>query len=271
MPSRRCTDGVDLARYLERIDYRGPFAIDAATLAALQEAHLLHVPFENLDIHWGIPITLDVARHYAKIVDARRGGFCYEQNALFAWALETLGFRVTRLGAGVFGVRDGVADFSVETSHMLLKVDLDRPWIADVGFGENFRRPLRLVHGASDEQGSRAYRLARDRIDDFDRWTLSTREPDGTWHPVYRFMDIARPIAWFAERCVYQQTSPLSHFTQKPLCSLATPAGRITLSGREWIATRLDGTKTITPIADDAEMARLLSERFGIETPTHTA
>ena len=170
---------VDLDRYLERIDYRGPLAVDAATLAALQEAHLLHVPFENLDIHWGVPITLDVARHYAKIVGSRRGGFCYEQNALFAWALETLGFRVTRLGAGVFGVRDGVADFSVETSHMLLKVDLDRPWIADVGFGENFRRPLRLVDGAIDDQGSRAYRLDRDRIDDVDCWTLSTREPDG--------------------------------------------------------------------------------------------
>ncbi len=253
---------MDLDAWLARIGYRGPLAVDAATLAGLQRAHLLAVPFENLDIHWGVPIALDLEVHYDKIVRRGRGGFCYELNGLFGWALATIGFPVTRLGAGVWKADAG--DFSDPSSHLLLRVDLDGPWIADVGFGENYRTPLRLADGVVQEQPPRAYRLDRD---DAGRHVLSSRDETGAWTPGYRFADEARPLDWFAARCAWQQTSPDSHFTRKPLCSLATPTGRITLSGREWIESGLDGAKTVTAVEDDAHAARLLRERFGIVPP----
>ena len=256
---------MDLDAYLRRIAWRGRLRVDADTLAALQRAHLLAVPFENLDIGRGVPIAIDLEAHYAKIVELRRGGFCYEQNHLFAWALGRIGFAVTLLGAGVWGTRDGIADFGDPSSHLMLRVDVDEPWIVDVGFGENFRSPLRLVDGLVDEQGSRAYRLDRHTIEGGEAWTLSTRDPASRWTPSYRFADVARPLSWFARMCAYHQTSPLSPFTQKRLCSLATAEGRLSLSGDEWIVTKLDGSRTVHPIADEAEAAALLKHHFAID------
>ena len=262
-------DAVNLAAYLARIRYDGPLAVDAETLEALQRAHLYAVPFENLGIMWGEPIELDIREHYGKIVDRRRGGFCYEQNGLFGWALEEIGFRVRRLGAAVWAEHDGVASYGDSASHMLLRIDLDEPWIADVGFGEHFRSPLRMVDGLVQEQAPRAFRLDRARHGDdeghaVDAWTLFTRDAQGLWSRDYRYADIARPIEYFTAMCRFHQTSPLSHFTQKRLCSLATPTGRLTLSGDEWIVTGLDGSRSVTPIADEAEARRLLKEHFDI-------
>lgn len=255
---------MDLDAYLQRIRYDGPLAVDATTLAALQRAHLLAVPFENLDIGWGAPITIDLVRHYAKIVERRRGGFCYEQNHLFAWALAQIGFRVGPLGAGVWAVRDGVEDFGDPASHLLTRVDLDEAWIADVGFGESFRAPLRLVDGLVQEQTPNAYRVDRTVVGDEETWTTASREPDGAWKPGYRFANIVRPMSHFERMCRFHQTSPRSPFTQKRVCSLATVDGRITLSGDEWIVTSLGGSRVVTPIADEVEAVRLLKERFGI-------
>ena len=257
---------MNLDTYLARIRYDGSLAVDAKTLEALQRAHLLAVPFENLDIMRGEPIALDVRGHYAKIVERRRGGFCYEQNGLFAWALEELGFRVSRLGAAVWSVRDGIGSYGDPASHLLLRVDLDEPWIADVGFGENFRAPLRLMAGLVQEEAQRAFRLDRERDGDdvHDLWTLSTRDAHDRWTRDYRFADIARPIESFAAMCRFHQTSPLSPFTQKRLCSLATPTGRLTLSGVEWIVSGLDGSRSVTPIADEADARRRLKEHFDI-------
>ena len=257
---------MNLDAYLARIRYHGPLAVDANTLAALQRAHLLSVPFENLSVMWGEPIELNVRDHYAKIVDRRRGGFCYEQNGLFAWALAEIGFRVSRLGAKVWSLRDGAGSYGDSASHLLLKVDLDEPWIADVGFGENFRAPLRLMDGLVQDEAPRAFRLDGDG----DAWTLSMRDARGQWTPSYRFADIPRPIDYFAAMCRFHQTSPLSPFTQKWLCSLATPAGRLTLSGNEWIVSGLDGSRAVTPIADEAAACRLLTEHFDIPSVTRT-
>lgn len=261
------TASMDLDAYLERICYDGPLTVDTATLEALQRAHLLAVPFENLGIGWGELITIDLARHYAKIVERRRGGFCYEQNHLFAWALAQLGFTVGPLGAGVWASRDGVEGFGDPGSHLLTRVDLDEPWIADVGFGENFRAPLRLAHGLVQEQPPHAYRVERSVGAGEETWTTASREPDGTWKPGYRFANVVRPMAYFERMCRFHQTSPQSPFTRKRVCSLATPDGRITLSGDEWIVTALDGSRVVTPIADEAEATHLLKEFFGIDTP----
>ena len=259
---------MNLDAYLARIRYEGARTVAAATLEALQRAHLLAVPFENLSIMWGEPIELDDREHYEKIVERRRGGFCYEQNGLFAWALGEIGFRVSRLGAAVWAERDGVASFGDPASHLLLKVELDEPWIADVGFGENFRAPLRMIDGLVQDEAPRAFRLALGPDGSDDAWTLSTRDAQGRWTTDYRFADVARPIGYFERMCRFHQNSPLSPFTQKRLCSLAQPAGRLTWSGNEWIVSGLDGSRSVTPISDEEEARRRLKEHFGIDTPT---
>src|SRR4051794_5452932 len=130
---------MNIDAYLQRIGYRGSLVPNEQTLSDLQLAHLYAVPFENLDIGLQRPIVLDLDLLYDKVVNKRRGGFCYELNGLFGELLKALGFRVQMLSAGVYGGDGGLGpDFD----HMLLAVDLDRRRIADVGFGETFSEPL---------------------------------------------------------------------------------------------------------------------------------
>ena len=129
---------MDVKAYLERIDYRGPLAPTAETLRALHVSHLLAVPFENLSIHASEPIVLEDEALFAKIVGRKRGGFCYEDNGLFAALLRALGFEVSMLSAEVANAEGG---FSPPFAHMTLLVTLECRWLADVGFGDSFVEP----------------------------------------------------------------------------------------------------------------------------------
>ena len=91
---------LDLHAYAARVGYSGRFTPSLATLQSLHLAHATHIPFENLDILLGRPIRLDLDSVCAKLIDGRRGGYCFEQNALFAAVLEAAGFRVRRLARG---------------------------------------------------------------------------------------------------------------------------------------------------------------------------
>src|SRR5262249_19643128 len=127
--------------YLKRINYAGAREPAAETLRTLQLAHLRTVPFENLSIHAGEPIVLEEAALFGKIVERRRGGFCYEANGLFAALLRALGFQVAMLSAGVANAK---GEFGPDFDHMTLMVTLAERWLVDVGFGESFMEPLLL-------------------------------------------------------------------------------------------------------------------------------
>jgi N-hydroxyarylamine O-acetyltransferase len=248
---------MDIQAYLDRIGYHGPLTPAAETLRALQVAHLQTVPFENLSIHAGQSIVLDDESLFEKVVARRRGGFCYELNGLFAALLRALGFQVDRLSAGVARA-DGT--FSPEFDHMALRVTLDKSWLADVGFGDSFRDPLRLDERGEQPEGERAF-----RIDEAGGHLLLLRR-DGAeepWQPQYRFTLQPYEYADYAGMCHYHQTSPDSHFTRQTLCSLATPEGRITLSGMKLITTR--GGELYERILDsEKERMALLRELFGV-------
>src|SRR4051812_18200007 len=214
---------MNFAAYLERIGYQGPRAPTAETLRRLHLAHPVFVPFEKLSIHWGEPIRLDDQSLFEKIVTRRRGGFCYELNGLFAALLRALGFDVAMLSAGV-GREAG--DFSPDYDHMALRVTLEERWLADVGFGDSFREPLRLDERGEQMDAGLAYRVEETHDG---RRTLPRREEGGAWKPQYRFGLESHVYADYAGRCHFHQTSSQSHFTQNRVCSLATPDGRVTL------------------------------------------
>ena len=247
---------MDIRAYLARIAYAGPLDVSPDTLRALHLAHLYAVPFENLDIHLGRRLSLDGLALFDKIVTRRRGGFCYELNGLFCGLLRELGFRVTMLSAEVARQAGG---FSAPLDHLALRVDLDEPWLADVGFGNGFRLPVRLDDAADQPQGASAYLI----LPDGDYRVLMRRDAGGDWTPQDRFTYQPRALTDFAERCHFHQTSPESHFTQARICTLATSAGRVTLSGMRLIVTTFAG-RTETDLPGEAEYAATLRERFGV-------
>jgi len=246
---------VELPAYLARIGYRGSIKPTRETLRELHRAHLFTVPFENLDIGWGRKIVCDEASFLRKVVEERRGGFCYELNGAFAALLRGLGFKVTLLSARVARA-DGT--LSQEFDHLALRMDLDEPWLADVGFGESFLEPLRL----QPDRESQGYRI----VQELERWHVERREPDGGWKRQYAVTLTPRTLEDFAPMCHYHQSSPDSHFTQNRVCTKATPTGRITLTKDKLILTR-NGVREEKPLSSDQEWKDALREHFGIAAP----
>lgn len=248
---------MNVEAYLERINYHGPLAPTAETLRALQVAHLLAVPFENLSIHAGQPIVLEDEALFTKIVQRRRGGFCYEANGLFAALLRALGFDVQMLSAGVADAEGG---FGPAFDHMALMVTLERRWLVDVGFGDSFLEPLLLDERAEQAQGGRAYSIAPD-----DAHLIFLRRDEGEeWKAQYRFTLQPHVYADYAEMCRYHQTSPQSHFTRARVCSRATGEGRVTLSEMRFITTSLEGGRQERTLASQEEYDAILREHFSI-------
>lgn len=247
---------MDSQAYLNRLDYHGPSAPSAETLRLLHRAHMLAVPFENLDIFLGRPVILDEQAFYDKIVRCRRGGFCYELNGSFAALLRELGFTVTLLSGRVIDP----GGLGPEFDHMTLLVQLHERWLADVGFGDSFREPLRLDDPRDQLQARVAYRVRSAGAD----WTLFQQLPGEDWSPQYQFTLQPRQLIEFAGMCRYHQTSPESHFTQKRVCSRATPTGRVTLSDTRLIVTT-DGQRQERELRDEHEYARALREHFDID------
>jgi N-hydroxyarylamine O-acetyltransferase len=249
---------LDTKAYLSRINFDGPAPPTLETLRGLHYAHLLAVPFENLDIPER-PIALDEERFFAKIVRRRRGGFCYELNGLFAALLRELGFRVTLLSARV--AKDKGPTALMEFDHLALRVELDEPWLADVGFGEAFIEPMPLRANAERVERGLTYRLA---LGEDRRWkVLARRGQNGNgFKPLYDFTLTPHPLSDFAGMCRYHQTSPDSPFMQRKVCSRLTPAGRITLANMRLIVSE-NGARQERNL-DAQEYRAALREYFGI-------
>lgn len=248
---------MDTKAYLERIGYRGSTRPTLNVLRRLHRRHLLSVPFENLDIHLHRSIVLSEAAFYNKIVKHRRGGFCYELNGSFALLLKRLGFNVSML-SGRVARRDG--GFTADFDHMTLLVQLKHPWLADVGFGDSFTEPKRLDISSQQPDDGRDYRLTRKG-----GWTLLSRrnEENGQWDPQYKFSLRPRKLREFAARCVWQQTSPRSHFRKGRVCTRLTSNGRLTLTDAKFIVTRRS-KKVERLLGNPEEFTVLLRRHFGI-------
>jgi len=248
-------DAPALAAYLDRIGAERPAVLDAAALGGLHLAHQTAVPFENLSIHLGEPISLDEDDLIAKIVTRRRGGFCYELNGAFALLLESLGAQVTRAAARVY---DGEGRLGPPFDHLALVVRLpdgSGPWLADVGFGAHSSYPLRYDGRAGQDDPGGRFSLADAPGGDVDV------TKDGT--PQYRIEPRERALADFVPTCWWQQTSPDSHFTLGTICSRLTGQGRISISGRTLIRTS-GGARTERELGADAEVLAAYREHFGI-------
>ncbi len=248
------SQAITLETYLDRIAYAGGLTPTLFNLNQLHLAHMQAVPFENLDVILGRRFDLELPAILDKIVNQKRGGFCYELNSAFAWLLREIGFSVDLLSARTY---DGKTQ-GPEFDHMLLRVKLDQAVIADVGFGDSFLMPIFL--GRSDcFQFDRYYRL----LNEEQKWILQQRFEPGDWKSQYIFDMNAHPLPHFDAMCQYHQTSPSSGFTRKTVCSRVTPQGRITYANGRFIENDKTRRKE-TMIRSEARLDKLLRKRFGI-------
>ncbi len=256
-------DAAGLARYLERVGLDAPPAPTLEGLATLHHAHAGAIPFENLDILLGRPIRLDLPSLEAKLVAARRGGYCFEQNTLFAAALERLGFAVTQLAARV---RLGDRRDSART-HMCLSVGVDgRDFLCDVGFGGGgLWEPLPIEPGGEVRQGGWRFRLVpdgRERV-------LQNVSPDG-WRDLYAFtLEPQLPIDYVVANH-YTSTHPDCTFTRIPVVQKTRADGAESLRGEVLQTIRPGEAIVETPAPKGDALLELLRTRFGLDFPDGT-
>jgi N-hydroxyarylamine O-acetyltransferase len=252
------SEQLDVAGYLRRLGIEdGQPPPSAETLRRLHRAHVAAIPFENLDIVLGRPVTLDVPSLQDKLVHRRRGGYCFEHNTLFSVLLERLGFAVDRLNGRI---RWG-SNHPRPRSHTLLRVHADgRDWLADVGFGgEGLLEPVPLHDGATSHQGEWTYRL--DRSDD-GTWALRSLHPDG-WFDLYAFTTEPQHRADYVVYNYFTSTNPASPFVAGLHAQRTEPTVRHVLRNRELLAARPDGTAERRDVPD-GELVEVLSDTFGI-------
>ncbi len=254
---------LDRDAYLARIGYEGSLDPTQQTLRALHFAHVSSIPFENLDILLGQAISLDLGRLQAKLVTAHRGGYCFEQNALFAAVLESIGFKVTRLAARV---RFGAVEVRPRT-HMLLEVQVDaEPWLADVGFGcAGPLYPVRLHETHLDQQGVWGFRVRTEG----DQFVLESRESDGWLVDLYAFTREPQYPVDYEIGNYYTSTHPHSRFVRTLIVEKATPQVRWSLHNHELSEETAEQTTT-RMIEDDSDLLKVLADRFGLHLPQGT-
>ena len=138
-------------------------------------------------------------------------------------------------------------------------MDLDEPWLADVGFGDSFLEPLRIKPGIEQTDRVGTFQI----VEDGERLFLEKKQPDGTWKGQYSFNLRPRWLEEFAGMCEYHQTSPESPFTRNNICSRAMPEGRITVAGMKLIATT-NGEREERLLKSQDEWRDILRERFDV-------
>ena len=248
----------DLAAYLDRIGFQGRPALDRETLEAVQRLHLMAIPYENLDVQLGRPLTTDPAAAFEKLVTRRRGGWCYEMNGLLGSALAAIGFTVTRLASAV--MRSAAGDANIG-NHLVLRVDLpEGPVLVDAGLGDGPFTPYPIVEGPFQARGL-AFRL--ERIED-GWWRLhnhaDARPPNFDLH--LHLVDEEQ----LSRKCQWLQTDPDSLFVQNLICQRFAEDGHVNLIGR--VLRRVGPTGTEERLLASAdELVEVLESVFGLTEP----
>jgi N-hydroxyarylamine O-acetyltransferase len=253
------TDGINnIESYLERINYNGGTAVTDETLNELHISHTLNIPFENLDVYFKKPVLLDEDSLFKKIVENRRGGYCFEMNGLFSFVLKNIGFRVTNLLAR--GTVDGIV-FTAKTHQVLLVEIGNRKWVADVGFGnDGIIAPLVLQENLDQKQFAHTYRLVRDSKFGY----VLQKKTEDRYFYMYAFtLDECYP-ADFLMSNHFTATHPDSFFTKMKMCTMPTKEGRMTLTD-SYFKIISNGNTAEMPVPNDAEFNKILKKNFNLD------
>ena len=248
-----------LSKYLERIGFSGTASPTVGSLTALMRAHTLSVPFENLDVQLGRPLTTSVDAAYAKIVETGRGGWCYEQNGLFGWALTQIGFAVRRLSAAVrFDERGDVA----LNNHLTLLVQGDdgsAEYLVDVGFGGSQLGPIPLRECTVSHPPFELSLVNRGK-----RWRLV--EVYEASQLSYDFSATQADESALAAKCEWLQTSPESSFVLSLVAQRRLTDAHRVLRGRVFTERKLNGENSRLIDSPD-ELVSVLNDVFGLNVP----
>jgi N-hydroxyarylamine O-acetyltransferase len=263
---------IDLDAYLARIGYEGSREPTAATLSSIHEHHARSIPFENLDVVLGRGIRIDPISIERKLVNERRGGYCFEQNNLLAAALRALGFQVLPLMARVrWQIPEGTI---TALTHLLLRVEASgEPYLADVGFGSmSLYRPLKFRFDLEQEVSLEPRRLVRRTLaapagEILVEWVSHQAKVGGEWSDVYQFTLEPASDVDFEMGNWFTSAHPQSRFVQNLIASRTEDWKRYTLLNREFTIRHRDGRVEKRELSTPDELLEVLKTHFKLQFP----
>jgi N-hydroxyarylamine O-acetyltransferase len=250
----------DLDRYLTRIGWSGSRAPSFDTLAGVLRAHMMAIPFENLDVLLGRGIRIDLDSVYAKIVGARRGGYCFEHGTLFQAALTQLGFTPVAHAARVIMLRRRE---EAPLTHMVLTVRIgDGTFVLDPGFGGHAPLvPVPVDERKEVSDGADRHRLVRRDGE----WVLEACV-DATFTPLWTSaLTRAEPVDFLMANH-FVSTFPVSPFVTSLMLRAFSPRGRVSMMNRD-LTVRDGRALEKTVLTDRAELRSILAVDFGFDLP----
>ncbi|HSS40782.1 MAG TPA: arylamine N-acetyltransferase [Polyangia bacterium] len=250
---------LDVGAYLDRIRWGGDTRPTFGTLAGLLRAHMLAIPFENLDVLLGRGVRVDLEGVQEKLVRNRRGGYCFEQGTLFAAALEAIGFEVHRHLARVTLF---VPRAQAPRTHMFLTVALpEGTFVVDPGFGGLAADVPLPIDAAPEHQPSVTH-----RIDKEGGGRVLRALSDGQWVDAwFSTLEVEHPVD-FEMGNHFTATHPSSQFVNRVLLRALTPDGRVTVMNRD-ATIRKNGAAPVSRTLDRPALRALLNEHFGFDLP----
>ena len=246
-----------ISQYMKRIHMDMPKHINLDFLVRLHRQHVYHIPFENLSIKAKQPLSLDLSDLFKKVVAENRGGFCYELNHLFYGLLTSLNYDCDMIAARIF--KEDVLGPPLD--HMAIWVRHTDHYLCDVGYGDLFRSPMKLLHGFVQDDGINRYKIIQNAEK---RYTLYKSNLDNALVKRYEFELIPRSIDEFQQICQEKQTSSDSHFVKNLICSRATNHGRQSVFNEVFIVND-NGVRTEEKIASQSQLFTILKTQFGVE------
>jgi N-hydroxyarylamine O-acetyltransferase len=248
---------LDLAAYFSRIGYQGSREPTFATLKSIHEHQVRSIPFENLDVLWNRPVEIDLVSIQRKLIQKKRGGYCFEQNMILQAVLRELGFSVkARAARGFYRVPSGVTR---PRTHMVLRVHLpDGDYLADCGFGGcSLPEPLRFEMGVDQKTSHGLYRM--NSLED----EIEIEAVVGSqWERLYRIASSEQAFEDFVLQNWYISTHPQSHFRPNLMVARVAETGRYALLNLDWSFYSLDGTIEKKTLSSTAELCDVLERDF---------
>jgi len=254
---------IDLQSYLRRVGYTADLRPDLDTLRGLHVAHMSAIPFENVDVRLRRPIRLDLESLQDKLVQRRRGGYCFEHNSLFSAVLREIGFQVDTLEGRV---RPRGSTKTLPRTHMTLRVEIaGRSWVADVGFGGDGPIEPVPLDGETSVQWDGRYSVGEEDAG----VRVLRRELGSEWHDMYAFTLVPALPVDFEVASHYTSTHPTSSFLNTLTVQRSEPAGRHILRGRTF-TSRVGARETVRQIIPE-ELPGLLRGRLCLDVTDEEA
>ena len=246
---------MNIEKYVERIKYQGKLNLNEKCLKELHRNHVMAIPFEAIDIQLKRPISLKEKDIYNKVIDNNRGGYCYELNLLFHKFLSKIGFSNHLISAKIYDS----GKFGPEYDHMAILLQLDDTWLVDVGYGDLFIEPLKLIPDFQQEDTNKIYKIEKQNSNEY---LLTESQKDHLDFRIkYKFNTTPKKSKEFYDQNNWKQSSKESYFVKNTVCTIPTLSGRKTIFNNTYKSKNNNLVKEHL-IQDEKELHEILENEF---------